>query len=863
MLQAGEEAEVRYATYARYYSTARLREMASRIKGSRHGDLWEQFGLVVGALSGDERFRSVRKHLGLPALGGFLWEAQSTPHLNAAALCEGVRGEENPPPASFTPSSLRACVLSNHDFLEAIRDLAFIRQGATLRTVDYKSLGAEELGGIYEGLLALTPRISGDGAHFSFVELAGNERKTSGSYYTPDSLVQCLLDTALEPVVKRRLADARAAQKHAAPGSLSSPALDEALRDLKILDPAVGSGHFLVAAAHRLARHVSEIRAWCEGEGAPSPLDYQKALRDVVGRCLYGVDRNPMAAELCRVNLWLEALEPGMPLTFLDHHIRVGDSLIGATPELIAAGVPDAAFTPIEGDDTKLCTELRARNKKEREGRQGSLFAPQVFGSEGLRHLWADLEAMDDRSIDGVRRKSQRFKEVQAGMALRRQLADAWCAAFFLPKLRGKQDTETPAVTSEALQLLAVGESLPGALAAAVEASARAFGFFHPHLAFPEAMACDGFDAVLGNPPWERVKLQEKEWFAQRAPEIAAARHKAARERLIAEAHPHLLREIGEAKRQAEAVSGFIRNSGRFPLCGRGDVNTYAVFAELFRHLAGDRGRAGVIVPTGIATDDTTKHFFAEMVSDNSLRAVLDFENSRSLFSGVHRSFKFCLLTMGRSAASEAALFSFFSHSADDLKDPERTFHLTPADILLLNPNTHTCPVFRTRRDAELTKAIYRRVPILSRHNARAGNPWGFDYMTKMFDMADSSHEFLDIQELVGEGYSREGTDYQSAKAAYAPLYEAKHVHLFNHRWGEAKSVQDGHTLPFTERLRFLTTSQSLSTRYWVPRLRAEERLRSKNWTRPWIIGWRDITNATNERTAIAAVLRAILESCG
>jgi hypothetical protein len=324
--------------YASHYSTVRLRELASKIKGSRHGDLWQQFNLLVGALSGEERFAVARAHLALPVLGSFLWDPASTAVLNAPSLTGGAGAE-----------------LTNADLLEALRHLAFTRQGKVLRSVDYKNLGSEELGGVYESLLALTPQISGDGARFTFAEFAGNERKTSGSYYTPDSLVQCLLDSALDPVVEEVVK-----------GKTSAEA-EQAILSLKVCDPAVGSGRFLVGAAHRLARHLARVRALAQGESEPSPLLYQHALRDVIGRCLYGVDINPMAAELCRVSLWLEALEPGKPLSFLDHHIRVGNSLLGATPEIIAAGLPDDAFKPIEGDDREACAVLKKRNKVEHD----------------------------------------------------------------------------------------------------------------------------------------------------------------------------------------------------------------------------------------------------------------------------------------------------------------------------------------------------------------------------------------------------------------------------------------------------------------------------------------------------------------
>ena len=477
--------------YATHYGTARLRALAGRIRGSRHGDLWRQFRLVAGALSGDPDGESVRHHLALPALGSFLWSPESTPDLNETEL-------------------------TNHDFLETLRRLAYTRPHKVLRPVDYRNLGAEELGGVYESLLALTPQVSGDGADFTFAEFAGNARKTSGSYYTPDVLVQSLLDSALDPVVEAALR-----------GKTGEEA-ERAILDLKVCDPAVGSGHFLVGAAHRLARHLARVRAHATGESEPSPLLYQHALRDVIGRCLYGVDINPMAAELCRVNLWLEALEPGKPHTFLDHHIRVGNSLLGATPELIEGGLPDESFKPLQGDDRSICSGLRKKNKLERENRLpdwGHLMVAEPraeYGSLASRSRW--LEESPDDTLDEVKRKEARFRGLVVSPPYRqgKRIADAWCAAFVQPRPAGRDPAEC--ITTDTLRGL---ETDPEALAPAqrdeVERLARDYQFFHWHLAFPEVFDNGGFDCVLGNPPWERVKLQEKEWFAQRSTEIADA----------------------------------------------------------------------------------------------------------------------------------------------------------------------------------------------------------------------------------------------------------------------------------------------------------------------------------------------------
>lgn len=311
--------------YLNYYSITRLRSLSLSRAGTPHPDLWQAFVLVCGILGSDNG----SPELALPALGSFLWtEKDSTP-------------------------DLKGCLVSNRKFLDAVHAVAFVQDRNVRRAVDYRNLGAEELGSVYESLLELHPLVNADAGIFELRTAAGHERKTTGSYYTPDSLVQCLLDSALEPV----MADAIRGKK--------DQEAVEAILNLKVCDPAVGSGHFLIAAAHRMAKKVAALST---GEEEPAPAAVRVALRDVIGHCLYGVDVNPMAAELCRVSLWMEALVPGKPLTFLDHHIQVGNSLLGATPELIAKGIPDEAFTAIEGDDKKACSVLRKRNKEEKNG---------------------------------------------------------------------------------------------------------------------------------------------------------------------------------------------------------------------------------------------------------------------------------------------------------------------------------------------------------------------------------------------------------------------------------------------------------------------------------------------------------------
>ena len=791
--------------YAEHYGTARLRRLAGRIKGSRHVDLWRQFRSLVGPLSGDRRSAPARRHLALPALGSFLWDPASTAALNDTEL-------------------------TNYDFLEALRHLAYTRQDKMLRPVDYHNLGAEELGGVYESLLALTPQVNGGGGHFSFAEFTGNRRKTSGSYYTPDALVQCLLDSALDPVVE------------AAVTNKTGVEAEQAILDLKVCDPAVGSGHFLVGAAHRLARHLARVRAYADGESEPSPLLYQRALRDVIGRCLYGVDVNPMAAELCRVGLWLEALEPGKPLSFLDRHIRVGNSLLGATPELIEAGLPDSAFKPIQGDDKKSCSELRKRNKTEREygQRDLGLVAESEEEYDSMATRSRSIDHAPDGTLEDIRRKDAQFRRMQESEDYRhgQQVADAWCAAFVWPKRPGEAD----ALTTDTLRRLRENSNaLAPAQREETERIAERFQFFHWYLAFPEVFANGGFDCMLGNPPWERVKIQEKEWFEARNLKIANAPNAATRKRLIGKLRsddPVMYRAFVDALHVSSGISHLLRSSGRYPMCGRGDINSYAVFAETMRSLANDQAAIGSVLSTGIASDDTTKLYFQDVIQTRALVSLLAFDNKRGIFPAVKRSQRFCLLTLrGKSISTTTPDFMFYARDVSEIHDSVRRFSLTLDDFSLLNPNTQTCPVFRTKRDAELTIAIYRRVSSLLSESSSTSNLWNAKFL-RMLDMANDSDVFLTPSQI--------GDATHLSRVDLLPLYEAKMFAPYDHR---ARTYHGG-------RPRELTSAEKLDPyrvvmpRYWVKAEEVNERLKGR-WERKWALCWQDVTDVnTMARTA-------------
>ncbi|MEU6086697.1 DNA methyltransferase [Streptomyces sp. NPDC047085] len=831
---AGETAKERYAAY---FSSARLRRHAQRRQGTAHGDLYQALRFVLGGLGNDDGL----PELGLPGLGGIFDDTEADKLLHGLSL-------------------------SNEPLLEAVRALSIVRDTTSKRNrvVDYRHLDAEELGSIYESLLELVPKHNATERTFELVELAGNARKTTGSYYTPSSLIECLLDSALDPViddaVKRgEIQATRAGQPD--PG----PAIVEELLNLTVCDPACGSGHFLVAAARRIAKRVAAVR---EQNPEPTIDAVRHALHEVVARCIYGVDLNPMAVELAKVSLWLEALEPGKPLGFLDAHIKHGNALIGATPALLAKGIPDDAFKPIEGDDKKIASAIKKRNAAERGGQLSFHTEERIWVSNAaFAASLRDITAASADTLRDVRLQSSRFRDLEQSADYLRSLhiADAWCAAFVWPKV---QVAPTPVTEGIFRDIQSPGAGIPATTNEEIIRLAQQYRFFHWHLEFPEVFhvpaATDadvdtslgwagGFSCLLGNPPWERIKLQEQEFFAQRDAAIANAPNAAARKKLIATlptTNPELFAEFGEAKRRAEGESQFLRSSLRYPLTGRGDINTYAVFAETDRNLTGPGGRTGVIVPTGIATDATTQFFFKDLVQHGSLASLYDFENAAPLFPGVHRSFKFSLLTLaGRAVREPAASFAFFLHDTTELDGPGKRFTLTPEEITLLNPNTGTCPVFRTRRDAEITLGIYRRVPVLIKEGDPNGNPWGLSFMT-MFHMSNDSHLFHTHEELEAEGWQLDGNVFTRGTARMLPLYEAKMLHHYDHRWAtyEPEGSTRDLTLPKKQ-----DRTRSVLPRYWVAEREVEAQLTRKSWGHDWLMGFRNVCRSTDERTVILA----------
>ncbi|MGH1506990.1 Eco57I restriction-modification methylase domain-containing protein [Ralstonia solanacearum] len=829
---ATEEVQDRYWTG---YSLTWLRESAARRSShDTHSDLWQALSITFDGLAAGQAA------LGLPALGG-LFASEQCPLLNAAQI-------------------------DNRYLLAAVFQLGYFRQPTGLTRVNYRDMGAEELGSVYESLLELVPDVQSlnqpHAAKLGFVgdddeaSNKGNARKLTGSYYTPDSLVQELIKSALEPVIEQTVKD--------------NPAHPvEALLELTVCDPACGSGHFLLAAARHLADEVAKHRAARHG-GAPTPADYRHALRDVVSHCIYGVDKNPMAIALAKTALWLEAYTPDRPLTFIDHHLLVGDALLGVLdPKILENGIPDEAYAVLSGDDKATAAALKKQNKAELKSWK-QVVANDLFAASSLVSDADAVEHLADDTLDGIATKRQIWKQAhhQAQHSTLAKLADTYVAAFLAPKV--PEHAARIPLSGYLWALLHSTQHRPTdlGLTQAAHDLCRTYSVFHWWLAFPYVAARGGFSVMLGNPPWERIKLQEEEFFATRSPLVASAKNKAERARRIEllrqgtllhtlcpdveaaeglqppnRAEMHLHEEFITARRGAEAASLYAHDSGRYPLTGVGDVNTYALFAETFLHLVNPKGRAGLIVPSGIATDDTTKAFFRH-IAEGKLVSLLDLRTGPGLFSEIgHQRFKFCLLTLGRSSSADLL---FFALSVADLDDERRHFRLTPAEFHLLNPNTLTCPTFRSQRDAELTKKLYCATPVLIREAVVEGegkdarvlepemNPWGISFQ-RMLDMSNDSHLFAD------SATEANGT------VTWLPLYEAKMIHQFDHRWATYVDNPDKPNGLDTEDLDAAKKADptfSVRPRYWVDERQVLARIsRVPNRVASAWLAWRQATD--------------------
>ena len=799
--------------------------------------------------------------IGLPPYNGGLFDRDRTPLLSRVRLGDTVMA----------------------DVIDA---LSFERNGPRRRYINYRDLGVQQLGSIYERLLEREV-VREDGN----IVVRPNvfARKDSGSYYTPDDLVDLIVRETVGPLADSRM-EAFAAKAEDIPSSQVSEdrrmgrlkRLDpaEMLLELKVCDPAMGSGHFLVNLVDYLADRVIEAMAEAEAlvDGYLSPLveridgirntiidnaedrgwtfdpaqldDRHIVRRMVLKRCVYGVDKNPMAVELTKVSLWLHTFTVGAPLSFLDHHLRCGDSLFGTW---VAPAV----------HRTEETSSLFLREPLERATRAA---APMQI-----------IEGLTDAEIAEAHRSADIFAEISEMTAP----LDAFMSLLHAFDWLGLRRREVKAAYLNWLQgtsgnpidIAQTGLSgsaeadLPHLMdALALVASER---FLNWQVAFPGVWSeweanelTGGFDAVIGNPPWDRMKLQQVEWFSARRREIAMAPRAADRKRMIAELEKSgdpLAQDFRLASERAAAAARVARGSGDYPLLAQGDLNLYSLFVERAMTLVKPDGMVGLLVPSGIASNKTAAPFFKSVATEGRLKALYDFENKKVFFPDVHASFKFCVFVASPRRLPEAAQCAFYLHAVSGVEDPERCFPLSADDFARVNPNTGTAPIFRSRRDAGLTAAIYERLPVLvDRSSGKEVKAWPVKYST-MFHMTNDSGLFRTRSELEEQegAWPVGGNRYQSPSGEWVPLYVGRMIHQFDHRAASVHlNEKNLHNPALSDDIGAKLKADPAfvpAPQYWVPR---------KKISLPdnvgWTIAFRDIARATDARTVIAAAVPAV-----
>ena len=874
------------ARYAHYSLRKRVRDEVARIMAA-HGIFsdkstifYDHLASLFGQIGHGDR------SIGLPPYNGGLFSTGAAPLLETARLADSVIA-----PIVYGLSHTNGTLVNG--------------PGDKPRFVNYRDMSVQQLGSIYERLMEREPVREDDGT----ITVRPNPyaRKDSGSFYTPQELVDLIIDQTLKPLAEERLrafeATAKELKSDRRPKAQRRAELEEldpaeAVLELKVLDPAMGSGHFLVSAVDFLSDYISdlleytaEVPDWLNG-GYESPLvariasirddivkrakeshwimdesqltDQAIIRRMVLKRCIYGVDKNPLTVELAKVSLWLHSFTVGAPLSFLDHHLRCGDSLIG----------------------------LRVAEASKYLSEWGGLFASSaIAGAESSAKLMHDIEEMSDADVAEVQASAALYSDVEAGTSDLRGLLDFVCGLRWQTagmKVRRRKEFEGPLVETlsqdpdNTFDLLANGPN--GASSSSTSAFSAMWTesksiadrerVLHWEASFPgvwqgwqDDRPKGGFDAVIGNPPWDRIKLQEVEWFATRALEIARAPTAASRRatigRLREEGAP-LAAEFDAAKARADDLGQMVRKSGHYPLLGGGDINLYSLFVERAMSLVKPDGVVGLLTPSGIYAEKTAAKFFKSISTSGRLGSLFDFENRRlgtvlpPFFPDVDSRFKFCAIAFGGEERKfDTAHCAFFLHDTETIMNPDRSFRLSLDDFAKVNPNTGTAPIFRTRRDSDITRHIYEEHPVLvnrSRGNER--RVWPVRYHT-MFHMANDSELFRTAAQLESDGfYPVEGNRWKRGDELYLPLYQGRMIQQFDHRANSVRVNPNSTHNPYLSEEVSETQHADPGflphSHYWVPAQHVEADIPR---TRGYALGFRHLNRPTDVRTVIASII--------
>ena len=852
--------------YKKYYAASRLRHLSelSYLRQRQYSDLWQGLMDTFHLFEPD----TFGEKLGIKPLGGVLFGTE-------------------------TLHWLKQCQVSNADLLAAFAALnEFTDERQQLVKINYSSLDVEEFGSVYEGILEMRPFVQPSVAatDWKFGFVGGLDRQSTSSYYTRPDLVQNLIKTTLEPVIKEKISKCATTEEKV-----------KALLNMKVCDAASGSGHIVLAMARTIAWYICTLRT---GEDNPASLDYRQALREVISRCVYAVDYNPDAVELCKVVLWIEGYCAGKPLSFLDHHIRCGNSVLGVSNlQMLIDGVPDKALTAEDKDTLKALKKLNQEAIKGANGNSDDELTLGLEDSFGVENLSAAQIGLADKirfinhlpedTLEQEIIKQERWQVLMASARVDclRCACDIYTYAFYKTVKRDELIDEDGGVNGNyrleaevpytktvmralqeiaAMECLEKGKPLPTyyrELSKDFKTEVRRMAleqrFFHWCVEFPEVFAANrGFDVMCGNPPWDKLQMEEEKWFAGKNEDIVKAANQAERKEKIAELQTtdtKLYNEFIKASNYLTSQSSFVKNSGRFPLTAVGKLELSSLFAELC--LSFSKEAWGLVLPTGIAVNDSNKYFFSKLIDENRLISLYDFENREKLFD-IDSRFKFCLITAGKAQDTPRNVSGgFYLTRIDHLLDPRRIYTLRTDDFARLNPNTKTCPVFRSSYDAVITAKIYRNSTILL-NEENGDNPWNVKFGS-MFNMSTDSYLFRTYAQLTEQGATLDGNTFTTTEGeTYVPLYEGKMIWHYNHHYGSWPTEGERpNSINMPSEAELANPDSCIMPWYWVPLSAVNDRLvkydkdgnKVWEWKHKWLFAFRDIARGVDMRTFIIA----------
>jgi N-6 DNA Methylase len=832
LLFAEQRGMLRGATdlYDETYALTRLRQLAEqgKVEGRRF-DLWEGLKATFAAFSDPD----LAAALGVYPYDGQLFDPARTPVLGAARC-------------------------ANRRVLAAIGSLTTLEVDSKVSLhVDYRNLGVEELGTVYESLLDYTLKIAerheSSAARVvepgqAYLASLSTERADLASYYTPPALVELVLSRSLDPLIEERLAAAG-----------TDPVTREAaLLDLRVIDPACGSGAFLVGVIDRIASALARARST---PAEPTDPEVAAARRDVLARCIYGVDKDPFAVELCKVALWIHCAVPDAPLSFLDAHIVCGDSLVGWPLLAVPRHIPTEAFAfgKATGDDKKMLEVARKSNEKDLagQGQLGRMPPPLLPGELSL----PSLLDVPEGSFADVRAKATAYAGYKDSPEYRQRKAAAhlWTAAFFWTAAYGDAPT-----TSDYHQAL-VNDADPNLLKQSADI-AELVAPLHWPLEFPTIRDRGGFDLVVGNPPWEQFKGQELEFFAEAAPDIAALPSKLRKQAIeqLAERDPSLHARWLQYKAAQDRLAHYAKSCGRYTRT-RNEANTYVLFTELAAELTAKHGRVGMLVKSGIAIDAAQCEVWNGLVRHGRVREVRDIVNRMPLFPAIAAVERFTVLTLGPDRDNRTFHASMVNLDMSEAAEKELV-PWDPEHLRLVCPATGTLLSARYRWEIDLATHLHERWPTLEFDRVTSPNgrnPWKLAFYT-LFHSSGDQELFERREDLEAEGWElqRDRTLRHADSRVALPVFEGQMVNRYDHRArtyegyaGANKYGRKPH-LPWVTEVQHTNPGFEAEPRYWMLADTARDRLTQTIGDRA-MVAYRDVAGSTltNSRSMKAALL--------